>query len=129
MVRRAQRLALSRGLGHADVWHAAGGRPAYRGNDDAAAREIDPRSGARTDLRRDPRLELRKRGNPIEASRLRSAPQMTRVVVAIDPAVTSGEQADETGIANRATTARRGCLRAARLRAPAGRAGCLRICE
>jgi hypothetical protein len=36
----------SRGLGHADVWDAAGGRPAYRGNDDAAAREIDPRSGA-----------------------------------------------------------------------------------
>jgi phage terminase large subunit-like protein len=34
----------------------------------------------------------------IEASRLRSAPEMTRVVVAIDPAVTSGEQADETGI-------------------------------
>ena len=34
----------------------------------------------------------------IEASRLRSAPQMTRVVVAIDPAVTSGEGADETGI-------------------------------
>src|SRR6266446_1935143 len=34
----------------------------------------------------------------IEASRLRSAPQMTRVVVAIDPAVTSGEEADETGI-------------------------------
>ena len=34
----------------------------------------------------------------IEASRLRSAPEMTRVVVAIDPAVTSGEEADETGI-------------------------------
>jgi len=34
----------------------------------------------------------------IEASRLRSAPAMTRVVVAIDPAVTSGEEADETGI-------------------------------
>src|SRR5215813_12314052 len=34
----------------------------------------------------------------IEASRLRSAPVMTRVVVAIDPAVTSGEEADETGI-------------------------------
>src|SRR5271170_7698324 len=34
----------------------------------------------------------------IEASRLRSAPQMTRVVVAIDPAVTSGDEADETGI-------------------------------
>ena len=31
----------------------------------------------------------------IEASRLRSAPEMTRIVVAIDPAVTSG---DETGI-------------------------------
>jgi hypothetical protein len=31
----------------------------------------------------------------IEASRLRSAPEMTRVVVAIDPAVTSGEEADE----------------------------------
>src|SRR5215468_2547604 len=34
----------------------------------------------------------------IEASRLRLAPGMTRVVVAIDPAVTSGEEADETGI-------------------------------
>ena len=34
----------------------------------------------------------------IEASRLRLAPEMTRVVVAIDPAVTSGEEADETGI-------------------------------
>ena len=34
----------------------------------------------------------------IGASRLRSAPEMTRVVVAIDPAVTSGEEADETGI-------------------------------
>jgi phage terminase large subunit-like protein len=34
----------------------------------------------------------------IETSRLRSAPAMTRVVVAIDPAVTSGEEADETGI-------------------------------
>ena len=34
----------------------------------------------------------------IEASRLRSAPEMTRVVVAVDPAVTSGEEADETGI-------------------------------
>ena len=34
----------------------------------------------------------------IEASRLQSAPEMTRVVVAIDPAVTSGEEADETGI-------------------------------
>ena len=34
----------------------------------------------------------------IEASRLRSAPEMTRVVVAIDPAVTSGDAADETGI-------------------------------
>jgi len=34
----------------------------------------------------------------IEAGRLRSVPEMTRVVVAIDPAVTSGEEADETGI-------------------------------
>jgi phage terminase large subunit-like protein len=34
----------------------------------------------------------------IEANRLRSAPEMTRIVVAIDPAVTSGEDADETGI-------------------------------
>jgi phage terminase large subunit-like protein len=34
----------------------------------------------------------------IEASRLRSAPEMTRLVVAIYPAVTSGEEADETGI-------------------------------
>ena len=47
MVRRARRLALSRGLGHDDVRDAAGRRPAYRGNDDTAAREIDPRSGAR----------------------------------------------------------------------------------
>src|SRR5690349_8694433 len=50
--------------GHAYVRHAAGGRPAYRGNDDATAREIDPRSGARPDLRRDPRLELRKSRQP-----------------------------------------------------------------
>jgi predicted deacylase len=35
-------LALCRGLGHADIWDAARGRPAYRGHDDAAAREIDP---------------------------------------------------------------------------------------
>src|SRR6202048_2343797 len=137
MVRRARCLALSRGLGHADVWDAPRGRPAYRGHDDAAAREIDPRSGARPDLRRDPRLQLRKSWQPgagifradhpqirrhparpagagrgparrhpgapwshgsIEASRLRSAPEMTRVVVAIDPAVTSGDAADETGI-------------------------------
>jgi len=62
--RRARRLALSRGLGHADVWDAAGGRPAYCGHDDAAAREIDPRSGARPDLRRDPRHELRKSRQP-----------------------------------------------------------------
>src|SRR6266446_5793009 len=34
----------------------------------------------------------------IEASRLRSAPEMTRIVVALDPAVTSGDEADETGI-------------------------------
>src|SRR6202035_5242627 len=64
MVRRARRLALSRGLGHADVRHAARGRPAYRGNDDATAHEIDPRSGARPDLRRDPRLQLRKSWQP-----------------------------------------------------------------
>ena len=38
------------------------------------------------------------RRGSIEASRLRLAPEMTRVVVAIDPAVTSGEEADETGI-------------------------------
>ena len=29
-----------------DIRDAAGGRPAYRGNHDATAREIDPRSGA-----------------------------------------------------------------------------------
>src|SRR5580704_16170689 len=63
MVRRARRLALSRGLGHADVRHAARGRPAYRGNDDATAREIGPRSGARPDLRRDPRLSYENRAN------------------------------------------------------------------
>ncbi len=34
----------------------------------------------------------------IEAARLRAAPVMSRVVVAIDPAMTSGEEADETGI-------------------------------
>jgi predicted phage terminase large subunit-like protein len=34
----------------------------------------------------------------IEAARLRSTPSLVRVVVAIDPAVTSGEDADETGI-------------------------------
>jgi len=47
----------------------------------------------------------------IEASRLRSAPAMTRVVVAIDPAVTSGDEADETGIivAGKATTATAMC--------------------
>src|SRR6516164_6115486 len=45
------------------------------------------------------------------ASRLRSAPAMTRVVVAIDPAVTSGDEADETGIivAGKATTATAMC--------------------
>src|SRR6202048_4016667 len=64
MVRRARRLALSRGLGHADVRHAARGRPAYRGNDDATAREIGRRSGARPARRRAPRLELRKSRQP-----------------------------------------------------------------
>ncbi len=34
----------------------------------------------------------------IEAARVRSAPSLIRIVVAIDPAVTSGEMADETGI-------------------------------
>jgi phage terminase large subunit-like protein len=34
----------------------------------------------------------------IEAGRLRTAPELVRVVVAIDPAVTSGEESDETGI-------------------------------
>jgi phage terminase large subunit-like protein len=34
----------------------------------------------------------------IEAARVRTAPALARVVVAIDPAVTSGEAADETGI-------------------------------
>lgn len=34
----------------------------------------------------------------LEATRTRQAPPLTRVAVAIDPAVTSGEQADETGI-------------------------------
>src|SRR6516162_9999390 len=64
MVRRTRRLALSRGLGHADVWDAAGGRPAYRGNDDAAARDIvlaipwpateTAREKSRCSLRQDP---------------------------------------------------------------------------
>jgi phage terminase large subunit-like protein len=34
----------------------------------------------------------------LEACRVRTAPDMQRVVVAIDPAVTSGEHADETGV-------------------------------
>jgi phage terminase large subunit-like protein len=34
----------------------------------------------------------------IDASRLAAPPQLTRIVVAIDPAATSGEDADETGI-------------------------------
>lgn len=34
----------------------------------------------------------------IDADRVREAPELVRVVVAIDPAVTSGEDADETGI-------------------------------
>jgi phage terminase large subunit-like protein len=34
----------------------------------------------------------------LEAARVRSAPPMARIVVAIDPAVSSGEMADETGI-------------------------------
>jgi phage terminase large subunit-like protein len=34
----------------------------------------------------------------IEANRVRAAPDLLRVVVAIDPAVTSGEESDETGI-------------------------------
>lgn len=34
----------------------------------------------------------------IDDNRVAEAPQMTRIVVAIDPAVTSGENADETGI-------------------------------
>jgi predicted phage terminase large subunit-like protein len=34
----------------------------------------------------------------IEASRVTLAPEMSRIVVAVDPAVTTGEDADETGI-------------------------------
>jgi predicted phage terminase large subunit-like protein len=34
----------------------------------------------------------------IEASRVSKIPEMSRIVVAIDPAVTSGEESDETGI-------------------------------
>ena len=34
----------------------------------------------------------------IEAARVRTAPDLVRIVVAIDPAATSGEDADETGI-------------------------------
>jgi phage terminase large subunit-like protein len=34
----------------------------------------------------------------IDAGRVTTAPELTRVIVAIDPAVTSGEQSDETGI-------------------------------
>lgn len=35
---------------------------------------------------------------PIEAARVESAPALRRVVVAIDPAATSGDESDETGI-------------------------------
>ncbi len=38
------------------------------------------------------------RRDDIEARRMRTAPQLKRVVVALDPATTSGEDADETGI-------------------------------
>ena len=34
----------------------------------------------------------------IESTRVKEAPELTRIVVAIDPAVTSGENSDETGI-------------------------------
>lgn len=34
----------------------------------------------------------------LEANRVREAPELTRVVVALDPAVTSGEDSDESGI-------------------------------
>src|SRR6202040_475006 len=34
----------------------------------------------------------------IDAGRMAAAPDLTRIVVAIDPAVTSGDDADETGI-------------------------------
>jgi phage terminase large subunit-like protein len=37
-------------------------------------------------------------GELIEAARVRKAPDMARIVVAIDPATTSGEDSDETGI-------------------------------
>ncbi len=36
--------------------------------------------------------------NLIDAERIKEAPDLARVVVAIDPAMTSGEEADETGI-------------------------------
>ena len=41
----------------------------------------------------------------IEASRITTAPPFVRVVVAIDPAVTSGEDSDETGIVTAGMTA------------------------
>lgn len=36
--------------------------------------------------------------DPLDAQRVREAPELARVVVAVDPAVTSAEDADETGI-------------------------------
>ena len=59
LVRRARQLALSRGLGHADVRPAPGSRPAGRGDDDAAADEAVARARRRPDGRDDARHHLR----------------------------------------------------------------------
>ena len=59
--------------------HAARGRPACRGHDDAEAREIDPRAGARPDLRRDPRgSSYENRGNLAPAFLRSDHPQIRR---------------------------------------------------
>jgi hypothetical protein len=50
----------------------------------------------------------------IEEMRVKSAPPLKRIVVAIDPAVTSGEHADETGIIVAATDGDGALLRARR---------------
>jgi len=45
----------------------------------------------------------------IEAARVASVPELTRIVVAIDPAAGSGEHSDETGIVRRRQGHGRAC--------------------
>ena len=45
-----------------------------------------------------PQTPTQRRHGIIEAARVSAVPELTRVVVAIDPAVTSGDDADETGL-------------------------------